>query len=157
MIAIVSACLLGINCRYDGGNVADKELIEVVKAGKVVPIPVCPEQLSGLPTPRKTCEIVGGDGFDVLNGKARVLTKDGEDLTEKFVRGAKEVVKIARLVKADVAIMRNFSPSCGCGLIYDGSFSGKRREGFGVTSALLVQNGFKVVSVEEYLRIREIR
>ncbi len=151
MIAIVSACLLGINCRYDGGNVANKGLIEVVKAGKIVPIPVCPEQLSGLPTPRKTCEIIGGDGFDVLNGKARVLTKDGEDLTEKFVRGANEVLKIARLVKADIAIMKNYSPSCGCGFIYDGSFSGKKREGFGVTSALLMQNGFKVISVEEFL------
>ena len=77
-------------------------------------------------------------------------SRDGEDLTEKFVRGANEVLKIAELVKADVAIMKNFSPSCGCGIIYDGSFSGKKREGFGVTSALLMQNGVKVVSVEDF-------
>ena len=145
MIAIVSACLLGINCRYDGGNALDVRLVEAVRRGDIVPIPVCPEQLSGMPTPRSRCEIVGGDGFDVLNGKARVLDEHGRDVTDFFVRGAREVLKIAELVGAKVAIMKDFSPSCGCGEIYDGSFTGKRRKGFGVTSALLKLSGLKVM------------
>jgi len=152
MIAIVSACLLGINCRYNGGNVADERLIEAVRSGRFVLIPVCPEQLSGLPTPRKTCEIVNGDGFDVLKGNAKVLTEDGEDLTEIFIKGAKEVLKIAKLVKAEIAIMKNYSPSCGCGTIYDGSFSGMKKRGYGVTSALLMLNGIKVICAEEFLQ-----
>ncbi len=150
MLAIVSACLLGINCRYDGGNVVDERLIEAVRSGKIVPIPVCPEQLSGLPTPRKTCEIVNGDGFDVLKGKAKVLTRDGDDLTEVFIKGANEVLKIAKLVNAKIAIMKNYSPSCGCGTIYDGSFTGGKRSGYGVTSALLMLNGIRVMDVEGF-------
>jgi uncharacterized protein YbbK (DUF523 family) len=146
MIAIVSACLLGINCRYNGGSVLNKDILKLVESGKIIPIPVCPEQLAGLPTPRKTCEIVGGDGFDVLNGRARVLTRDGDDITDKLVKGAEEVLKIAKLTRAEVAIMKSFSPSCGCGTIYDGSFTGKKKEGYGVTSALLKLNGIKVIS-----------
>ncbi len=149
MIVLVSACMLGVNCRYDGGNVRDEKLITIIEKENVVPIPVCPEQLGGLPTPRKKCEIVGGDGFDVLEGNARVVSEDGVDLTEHFLKGAEEVLKIAKIVKADLAVMRDGSPSCGCGRIYDGSFSGKKVEGYGVTSALLIRNGFRVVSVED--------
>ncbi len=149
MIVLVSACMLGVNCRYDGGNVRDERLMAVIEKDNVVPIPVCPEQLGGLPTPRKQCEIVGGDGFDVLEGKAEVLTKDGENVTEHFLKGAEEVLKIAKIVKADLAVMRDGSPSCGCGRIYDGSFSGRMVEGYGVTSALLIRNGFRVVNVED--------
>ena len=145
MIAIVSACLLGIDCRYDGGNVLDERLVKAVRRGDIIPIPVCPEQLSGMPTPRNRCEIVGGDGFDVLRGRARVLDEHGRDVTDNFVRGAREVLKIAELVGAKVAIMKDFSPSCGCGEIYDGTFTGKRRKGFGVTSALLKLSGLKIM------------
>ncbi len=152
MIAIVSACMLGINCRYDGKNVADAKLLKLVEAGEIVPIPVCPEQLGGLPTPRKQSEIIGGDGFDVIEGRAKVVTRDGEDITGYLVKGAKEVLKIAKLVKAEVAIMKNGSPSCGCGTIYDGTFSGRKVKGFGVTSALLMQNGFKVIDIKELKR-----
>ncbi len=148
MIVLVSACILGVNCRYDGGNVRNEKLMAVIDKGSIVPIPVCPEQLGGLPTPRKRCEIVGGDGFDVLEGKAKVLSEDGEDLTDYLLRGAEEVLKIAKLVKADLAVMRDGSPSCGCGRIYDGSFSGRKIEGYGVTSALLIWSGFRVVNVE---------
>ncbi len=145
MIAIVSACLLGVNCRYDGGNVLDEELVKSVRRGEIIPIPVCPEQLSGMPTPRSRCEIVGGDGFDVLNGRARVLDERGRDLTGLFVKGAREVLKIAELVGAEVAVMKNLSPSCGCGEIYDGTFTGRRRRGFGVTSALLKLSGLRIM------------
>jgi len=145
MIAIVSACLLGVNCRYDGGNVLDEELVKSVRRGEIIPIPICPEQLSGMPTPRSRCEIVGGDGFDVLNGRARVLDERGRDLTGLFVKGAREVLKIAELVGAEVAVMKNLSPSCGCGEIYDGTFTGRRRRGFGVTSALLKLSGLRIM------------
>ncbi len=150
-IVIVSACLVGVRCRYDGCSAIDERVIRVMKAKGIVPVPVCPEQLSGLPTPRECCEIIGGDGFDVIKGVARVVTKSGRDLTNRFLRGAEEVLKIARLVNAGFAVMKDLSPSCGCGTIYDGTFTGGKRRGFGVASAMLKMNGFRVMSVEEFL------
>ena len=144
MLVLVSACLLGINCRYNGSNVYDDSLLSRIKEYDLIPIPICPEQLGGLPTPRECCEIVGGDGFDVLKGKAKVISRSGKDLTEYFVRGAYETLKIAKLLNVKKAIMKNFSPSCGCGKIYDGTFSGKKKKGWGVTSALLLLNGVEV-------------
>ncbi len=144
MIVLVSACLLGINCRYNRSNVFDESLLKNILERGLTPIPVCPEQLGGLPTPRPSCEIVGGDGYDVLDGIARVLTRDGEDITEHFVRGAYETLKIAKLLNIDFAIMKDFSPSCGCENIYDGTFSGRTKRGCGVTTALLRRNGFIV-------------
>jgi len=144
MLVLVSACLLGVNCRYNGGNVYDSTLLNRIREYGLTPIPVCPEQLGGLPTPRECCEIVGGDGFDVLKGKAKVISRSGKDLTEYFVRGAYETLKIAKLLNVKKAIMKNFSPSCGCGEIYDGTFSGKKKKGWGVTSALLLLNGVEV-------------
>ncbi len=146
MIALVSACLLGINCRYDGGNSLDKRLIDAIKEKNIIPIPVCPEQISGLSTPRKQCEIVEGDGFDVLNGRARVISIDGEDLTEFFIRGAMEVLKIVKILNIKIAIMKQYSPSCACGVIYDGTFKNRFKSGYGVTSALLIKNGVRVIS-----------
>jgi uncharacterized protein YbbK (DUF523 family) len=145
MNVIVSACLLGIRCRYDGGSKFSKDVIEFLKRKGFTPIPVCPEQLGGCSTPRKKCEIAG-DGFGVLKGESRVYAEDGEDMTEYFVKGAKETLRIAKLVDAKMAIMKSLSPSCGAGKIYDGSFSGKIKEGWGVTAALLKINGIKVVS-----------
>ncbi len=153
MIALVSACLVGINCRYDGGNVLNRKLLDVSES--ILLVPVCPEQLAGFPTPRVCCEIVGGDGFDVLSGNARVVTVDGRDVTGLFVRGAEEVLKVAKLVRAELAVMKDLSPSCGCGTIYDGSFSGSKRRGFGVTSAMLKLSGFDVVGVDEFLSTLE--
>ena len=107
-------------------------------------LPVCPEQLGGLPTPRLSSEIVGGTGEDVLDGNARVYTKDGDDITQIFLRGANETLNLARLLKADLIILRQNSPSCGCGHIYDGTFTGTIRQGNGVTSALLAREKFRV-------------
>ena len=146
---IVSACLLGLNCRYDGGNVKSDELIKAIEDRCVIPI--CPEQLGGLPTPRESCEIVGGDGFDVLKGKTRVLSKSGVDYTENFVKGAKEVLKIVKAFRIKLAILKDLSPSCGVKKIYDGTFSGKTKVGVGVTTALLKLNGVEVFTVEEFL------
>lgn len=139
---IVSACLAGVNCRHDGGNSADPLVRELVRQGKA--IPVCPEQLGGLETPRMPAEIQGGDGKDVLEGKARVIRKDGTDVTDCFLKGAYETVEIAKLAGARRAIMKCSSPSCGCGKIYDGTFSGKRINGNGVTAELLIRNGIDV-------------
>ena len=144
---LVSACLAGINCKYNGGNNFNVKIAEMVAGGQA--IPVCPEQLGGCTTPRATAEISGGTGADVLHAGARVIRKNGEDITEEFIKGAEEVLRIARLTCADRAVLKSKSPSCGCGLIYDGTFSGKLKEGNGVTAELLIRNGIDVVSEDE--------
>jgi len=144
MNAIVSACLLGINCRYDGKNSERREVFEFIKKGNLNPVPVCPEQLAGLPTPRKKCKI-DGDGFDVLEGKSRVIAEDGEDMTKFFVNGAKEVLKIAEITNSKIALLKSRSPSCGAGKIYN-AFAGN--EGYGVTAALLKKNGIDVIEFD---------
>lgn len=144
---IVSACLAGIKCRYDGETKPCSKIIELVQQGKAVP--VCPEQLGGLPTPRIPQEIQGCSGEEVLDGKCKVMNKEGTDVTENFIKGAEETLKIARLVSAEEFIGKSKSPSCGCGRVYDGTFSGKLIEGDGVTTAFLKRNGIKVITEED--------
>jgi uncharacterized protein YbbK (DUF523 family) len=146
MMIIVSACLAGVNCKYDGGNNYNEKIVKLVKQRKA--IPVCPEQLGGFETPRLPAEILGGSGEDVLSGKAKVVRKNGEDVSKAFIKGAYETLKIAKLIDCDKAILKSRSPSCGFGEIYDGSFSGKRIKGKGVTAALLESNGIKVKTEE---------
>jgi len=140
---LVSACLVGINCRYDGKSKLIPELVEEYKKGNL--LPVCPEVLGGLPTPRDRSEIVGGGGLDVIKGRAKVMTEKGEDVTEKFIKGAEEVLKIARERNIKEAIFARRSPSCGCGEIYDGTFSRRLIKGDGVTTALLKEYNIRVV------------
>lgn len=142
---IVSACLCGVNCKYSGGNNLNEEVLRLLAGGEA--IPVCPEQLGGLPTPRPTMEISGGTGADVLDGEARVTSSSGTDATECFVKGAQEVLKIAEVAGAGEAILKSNSPSCGSGRIYDGTFSGRLIDGNGVTAELLIRNGIKVRAV----------
>ncbi len=144
---IVSACLAGIPCRYDGKAQPNDTVTELVKAGAA--LPVCAECLGGLDTPRISCEIDGGSGEDVLAGRAKVIRKggSGEDASLPFIKGAYCVLQAARSVNAEIAILKSNSPSCGCGKIYDGSFTGSKREGDGVTAALLKANGIKVFSL----------
>lgn len=146
---LVSACLAGCRCRYDGSSRPDHQLEELVAKGEA--LPVCPEQLGGLPTPRSPAQIVGGDGDDVLEGRARVLTEEGVDVTAAFLKGAEETLRMARLVGATVAILKERSPSCGSAVIYDGTFSGATRKGRGVTAALLAGHGIVVRSEEDGL------
>lgn len=134
---IVSACLCGINCKYDGKNNLNEELKERVMQGEL--LPVCPEVLGGLPIPRVPCEIRDG----------RVFTKNGRDVTEKFYLGAKKTLEIAKAAGAKKAFLKQRSPSCGCGKIYDGSFSGTIIPGDGITAALLKQNGIEVLTEED--------
>ncbi|MFO7965968.1 MAG: DUF523 domain-containing protein [Archaeoglobaceae archaeon] len=143
MRAIISACLLGVNCRYDGCNAYNEEVVEYIEDNNLIPIPVCPEQLAGLPTPREQYEVME-DGFDVLEGQEEVRSVNGDSSTPQFIRGAEETLKIAKLLKAEVALLKSLSPSCGAGRIYDGSFSGEIKEGYGVTAAMLKKNGIEV-------------
>jgi uncharacterized protein YbbK (DUF523 family) len=101
-----------------------------------------------LRTPRARQEIQGGTGEEVLDGKCRVLNTDGEDVTQEFIVGAEETLRIARLLHIDEFIGKSRSPSCGCGQMYDGAFSGKLVDGDGVTTALLKRNGIRVVTEE---------
>jgi len=136
MNILISACLLGVNCRYDGGNCSVDEAINF-STGETA-IPVCPEELGGLPTPRPPAEITAGSGRDVLDGHARVLAKDGQDFTEQFITGARETLRIARLFRITRALMKQDSSSCGCGRIRRGE---RILSGDGVTVAFLKRSG----------------
>lgn len=139
---IVSACLLGENCKYNGGNNESKRLKDLLKDYRI--IPVCPEILGGLSTPRKPNEIIGGMGEQVLAGLAIVSDKYGEDNTAMFVRGAEETLKTAKKFNVKYAILKEKSPSCGRNYIYNGTFTGELIEGMGVTAQLLEDNGIRV-------------
>ena len=149
---ICSACLLEIKCRYDGKYKPNKKVVRLLE--KEILIPVCPEQLGGLKTPRLGSGILGGDGKGVLSGKARVINRKQEDWTGNYFKGAKEVLKIAKRFKIKEAILKQGSPSCGCGEVFqwkvvNGKWSNRRRKGDGVTTALLKKNGIRVITEEE--------
>ena len=141
---LVSACLLGINCRWKGDSSTNDNVIRLAQLELLIPI--CPEQLGGLPTPRIRQEIENGDGESVLGGKSRVVNSEGKDVTAQFLRGAEETLRIATMFGVREFIGKAGSPSCGCGSIHDGSFSGKQIPGSGVTAALLHRNGIRLVS-----------
>jgi len=145
---LISACLLGIRCAWNGkDNYESDKAIKLLDSETL--IPVCPEQLGGLNTPRAPQEIQGGTGEDVLDGKCKVLNRNGEDVTREFITGAEETLKIARQFHIKEFIGKANSPSCGCGQIYDGTFSQKLIAGDGVTTALLKRNGIGVISEED--------
>ena len=133
---LVSACLAGFPCRYDGKAKNCPEAMELVRSGKA--IPVCPEQLGGLPTPRPPCEIYEG----------RVIDQSGGDWTDNYRRGAEAVLALAKTYGATQALLQNKSPSCGSGWIYDGTFSKKLIQGDGITARLLRENGIQVIGIE---------
>lgn len=140
----VSGCLVGINCKYDGGNNFDERIFNLVKEGKAIPI--CPEQLGGLKTPRNPAEIQEKDGL------RKVVTCEDEDVTNEYIRGAEEVLKLAKELDIKEAILQPRSPSCGKGLIYDGTFSKKKIDGNGMTADLLIKNGINVYIPDEYFK-----
>ena len=144
---LVSACLAGRACRFDGSANPDDEVARLVAEGRAVL--VCPEVDGGLGTPRPAAEIAGGDGADVLAGKARVVTSAGLDVTDAYVAGARRALAAAQEAGARVAVLKSRSPSCGKGTIYDGSFSRSARSGDGVTAALLTEPGIDVVTEEQ--------
>ena len=132
-----SACLLGINCRYDGQIIPNDKVIALAK--REILIAVCPEQLGSLSTPREPAEQKGN----------KVVTKSRIDVTRNFKEGAKQVLKLAKLFNIQEAILKQGSPSCGCGWIYDGTFSNRLIRGDGVTTILLKKNKIKVISEED--------
>lgn len=136
---IVSACLLGLKTRYDGRDAFSLEAVSLLEGRPIVP--VCPEQLGGLPTPRPPSEITGGDGDSVIDGASSVTDMAGSDLTLKFMKGAMDVLQIARLTGAAEAYLKDKSPSCGTSLICRDS---KCISGMGVTAALLKREGMLV-------------
>lgn len=134
---IVSACLAGIKCRYDGKDNANSKVIKLVENG--IAIPICPEQLGGLQTPRIPAEISGD----------KVLNKKGENVTSQFRKGAKETLRIAELANCHKAILKQSSPSCGYGKIYDGSHTDRIIDGMGLTAQLLSQKGIVILTEED--------
>ncbi|HPN56808.1 MAG TPA: DUF523 domain-containing protein [Candidatus Omnitrophota bacterium] len=135
---ICSACLLGVCCRYDGRSKPHQGVVSLL--GQEALIPVCPEQLGGLSTPRLPVEI----------HDRRVLAQDGTDVTRAFQRGAQEVLEVARLMGISKALLKQRSASCGCGQVYDGTFSGIIIPGDGVTTALLKSEGIEVWTEESF-------
>jgi len=144
---LVSACLVGVSCRYDGSNAYHEGIFKLFKRGEL--LPVCPELLAGLGIPRERVELTG-DGLEVLRGKAKAITKSGKDVTPAMVAGAKKVLRIAKLLGVKEAILKSKSPSCGVGLLHDGTFTGRHVKRDGVMAALLKQNRIKVVTELEF-------
>ena len=140
---IVSACLAGVRCRYDGGHCATPEIQQLVAEGRA--LPVCPEQLGGLPTPRTPAEIVGDGGEAVLKEKALLLDKEGREVTAAFIRGAEEAWKLARRIGATKAILKERSPSCGVTQICRGE---ETISGEGVTCFLLRTHRIQVQGMD---------
>ncbi|MBQ4265317.1 MAG: DUF523 domain-containing protein [Clostridia bacterium] len=137
MKIMVSACLLGENCKYSGGNNRSEKLLRFLEGHEVVP--VCPEVMGGLPTPREPAEIVNGT----------VISKAGVIVDKEYRLGAQRTLEIAQQESIDLAILQSRSPSCGVKQIYDGTFSGTRIQGQGVTAALLAAHGFRVMDVAD--------
>jgi uncharacterized protein YbbK (DUF523 family) len=146
---LISACLLGVACNHEGRGSPRAVVDELAEHYRLVP--VCPEVLGGLPTPRAAAELQGGDGADVVaaTGDARVVNIEGEDVTAAYRRGAEAAVAVAKAVGAERAVLKARSPSCGSSAVYDGSFSRRLVPGRGVTAAALAAAGLEVGSEED--------
>lgn len=146
---LLSACLYGWNVRYNGLKLLySHPILEEWKKMEIL-LPFCPEVEGGLEVPRPPAEIDGGDGVDVLSGKASVVTKKLNDIRQQFLAGAEKTVNIIRKHNIGLAILKSKSPSCGYGKIYDGTFSGVTKDGNGVTTALLLQEGVAVFTEDQ--------
>jgi uncharacterized protein YbbK (DUF523 family) len=139
---LVSSCLLGLCTRWDGEDCREKAVVDRLRDKNI--IPVCPEQLGGLPTPRIPAEISSGDGNDVIDGKAKVVNEDGKNVTDNFLKGAEETLKLVRLAGVKKALFKEGSPSCGRKRI---KRNGEDRAGCGVTTALLLREGVEVEGI----------
>jgi uncharacterized protein YbbK (DUF523 family) len=151
-VKLVSACLIGVDCRYDGENKLNDKVVKLLEDEELIPI--CPEQLGGLPTPREPSGIWNGSGKDVIDGKSKVYNAKGEEVTENFVKGACEALKLARSYGVRDAILKQRSPSCGCGetrqmKCESGKYISYPAKGDGVTAALLKRNNIRIVTEED--------
>lgn len=143
---LVSACLLGLPTRYDGGSKRDQAVIDYLQRENLIPIPVCPEQLAGLPTPRSRTFFIAGDGHDVLAGSGRVASEHGVEMNEAFCRGARLTLQLADACGCRHALFKERSPSCGVHRIHR---NGALVPGSGITAALLQAEGLEVISEED--------
>lgn len=151
---LVSACLVGAYVRYDGGDNYCDGLARWIAEGRVVPF--CPEVAAGLPVPRPPSEISGqGGGLAVLQGDARVIDKEGADVTDFHVAGAKMALEIVRREGIRIAVLKNQSPACGNPRIYDGTFSSRKIDGFGVMANLLKENGIELYNEDQIERVAQ--
>lgn len=145
MIAI-SACLAGIPCRYDGRSKPHAACQAMLLAeGALL---VCPECLGGLPTPRPPAELPGGSAQDVWEGKRPILNREGQDVTEAYMAGAQRLLALCQRQEITEVWLKAKSPACGCGKVYDGSYSGRLVDGDGLAAALLKRNGIRVICVD---------
>lgn len=149
----ISACLAGVFCRYDGRSNEISELRQLVAEHQA--IVVCPEVLGGLPTPRTPAEIIGGDGFAVWEGRAKVVDQKGRDVTEAFKNGARQALEKLQAANVTTLILKEKSPSCGSRLVYDGTFSGVKVTGVGVATAYFLNHGLRVYSEENWREAEE--
>ncbi len=149
-VVLVSGCLLGIPCRYDGTSREVPELRSILAGYQFISF--CPEAAGGMKSPRPPAEIQNGDGAGVLEGIARVVNEAGRDVTEEFLRGAGAVAEQVHKHRPDFVVLKAKSPSCGVGKIYDGTFSGTLRDGDGVTTALLRSIGVEVHSEQDFIK-----
>jgi len=147
-VILISACLAGLNVRYNGTNCLDDSVQKLVLEKKAVT--VCPELMGGFSTPREPAEIVGGNGQDVLDGNATVVESSGQDVTDLYLKGAYATLQKALEVGATHVILKEYSPSCGSAKIYNGRFNGTKLAGEGVTTALLRRNNIIVLSEENF-------
>jgi len=138
-VILISACLVGVNCKYTGDNNLNEKILSLFKEGEA--IIVCPEQLGGLTTPRMAAE---------KTESGKVFTSDGKDVTEKFLKGAEETLKVAKMLNINKAILKKNSPSCGYGEVYNGMFEGIKIRGNGVTSELLSKNGMVILNEDNF-------
>ena len=149
---LVSACLLGVNCRYNGKAKPNRAVIEFLQDQDFLSF--CPEGAGHLPTPRLPCEIVGGAGPEVISGKAKVQNEPGDDYSQFFLMGAEAALEFVKTNAIDTAILKENSPSCGVSHIYDGTFSHRKIKGMGVTAAKLAENEVKLYTEKTFTKIK---
>jgi uncharacterized protein YbbK (DUF523 family) len=155
-VVLISSCLLGVNCNYKGeASSAWQEGLDVFIARAVADgwffLPVCPEQLGGLPSPRIPAELEAS-ADKVFSGNGRIVNKSGQDVTDNFIKGAREALRLAEVYQAPYAILKSKSPSCGVHQVYDGSFAGRLIAGRGLTAELFAKAGIGLVDEKEILR-----
>ena len=146
---IVSACLLGKNCKYSGGNNLCPEIIKFLEDKEYYEI--CPEVDGGLPTPRFPSEIINGDAKEVILGNNKVINSNGDNVTKEFITGAEKAVSFAKVNNITHAILKSNSPSCGVKEVYDGSFSKKRVQGLGVSALMLKEEGIELIDSDDLI------
>lgn len=145
---LLSACLVGLNCKYNGGNNYNEQVYNLIKEGKA--IPVCPEQLGGLTTPRTPAEI------RIIDGERRVFTSEGADVTDQFYKGSENVLEFAKKLNIKTAVLKSKSPTCGCGKIYNGNFENQLIDGNGILTQMLLDNGIEVINSDDIQKIEEL-